>query len=100
MTQPEPIILDLNPEQGCTEIESLCMNCGENGITRLLLTKIPYFREVVIMAFECPHCNFRNNEVQSASTINETGIHVTLQIKNQKDLSRQVLKAETATVKF
>ena len=24
--------------------ESLCMNCGDNGITKFLLTKIPYFR--------------------------------------------------------
>jgi len=30
MTQPEPIILELNADQGCTEIESLCMNCHEN----------------------------------------------------------------------
>ena len=26
------------------EIESLCMNCRENGITKLLLTKIPFFK--------------------------------------------------------
>jgi len=98
--QPEPIVLELNAEQGCTEIESLCMNCHENGTTRLLLTKIPYFREVIIMAFECPHCGFRNNEVQSASEISETGVHAVCQIKSSKDLSRQVLKAETATCKF
>jgi zinc finger protein len=98
--QPEPIILELNPDQGCTEIESVCMNCRENGVTRLLLTKIPYFREVIIMAFECPHCGFRNNEVQSASEISETGIHCTCQVKTSKDLSRQVLKAETATARI
>ena len=61
------------------EIESLCMNCHENvslpnrllkdwltlnqGTTRLLLTKIPWFREIVIMSFECPHCGFKNSEV-------------------------------------
>ena len=33
------------------EMESLCMNCHENGITRLLLTKIPFFKEIVIMSF-------------------------------------------------
>jgi len=32
MSQPEPIVLELNAEQGCTEIESLCMNCHENVI--------------------------------------------------------------------
>lgn len=51
--------------QQATEVESLCMNCGKNGITRLLLTSIPHFREVILMAFECPHCGWRNNEIQS-----------------------------------
>jgi len=36
------------------------------------------------MAFECPHCGFRNNEVQSASEISETGVHAVCQIKNSK----------------
>ena len=55
------------------EIESLCMNCHKNGITRLLLTSIPYFKEIVIMSFECPHCGFKNAEIQPASQIQEKG---------------------------
>ncbi|GJS30019.1 hypothetical protein Tco_0490639, partial [Tanacetum coccineum] len=27
------------------QVESLCMRCGENGITRFLLTLIPHFRK-------------------------------------------------------
>lgn len=46
-------------------IESLCMHCEEQGITRLFLTSIPYFKEVVLMSFECPHCGYRNSEIQS-----------------------------------
>ena len=49
-----------------TVLKSLCMNCEEQGITRLLLTRIPFFRDVILMAFECPHCGFRSSEVQSA----------------------------------
>jgi hypothetical protein len=48
-----------NPEEKqklVEEIESLCINCEQNGTTRLLLTKIPFFREVIIMSFACPHC--------------------------------------------
>ena len=26
------------------EIESFCVNCEKNGITKLLLTKIPFFK--------------------------------------------------------
>lgn len=39
------------------------------GVTRLLLTSIPFFREVIVMSFRCEHCGFQNNEIQSAGQI-------------------------------
>ncbi|SCV00091.1 LAMI_0G02828g1_1 [Lachancea mirantina] len=82
------------------EIESLCMNCHENGTTRLLLTSIPYFREVVLMSFECPHCGFKNSEIQSASQIQEKGSRYMLKIEQKDDYNRQVIKSETAACRF
>src|SRR5690348_13100927 len=74
-TAPEanngPLFVNIDPDNPVMEIESLCMQCRENGLTRILLTKIPHFKEVIIMAFECPHCHFRNNEIQSAGEIQE-----------------------------
>ena len=96
----EVLFENIDGGQSITEIESLCMNCHENGTTKLLLTKIPHFREVVIMAFECPFCGFKNNEVQSASAVAMQGMRQSCVIKNQKDLSRQVVKSEFATVRF
>ncbi len=43
---------------------SLCMVCGGDGTTRMLTTKIPFFREVIISSFECDDCHWRNNEVR------------------------------------
>ena len=82
------------------EVESLCVACEENGTTRLLLTKIPHFKEVIIMAFECPHCGAKNNEIQSASAIAPQGQTQTLTVKDVRDLSRQVVKAESASIFF
>ncbi|KAI9158323.1 Zinc finger protein [Paramyrothecium foliicola] len=82
------------------EIESLCMNCHENGTTRMLLTAIPYFREVVIMSFACDHCGLQNNEIQAAGTIQPKGTHYELRLTHLADFSRQVVKADTAVVKF
>lgn len=79
-------------EKQMQEIESLCMRCHEQvcstlswlvfvlwrairlkthhqGSTRLLLTSIPYFKEVVVMSFRCEHCGHRDSEVQSAEEI-------------------------------
>ncbi|KAH8727477.1 zinc finger protein-like protein zpr1 [Phaeosphaeriaceae sp. PMI808] len=77
-------------------IESLCMNCHEDGTTRLLLTKIPFFREIVIMSFECPHCYFKNTEVQPAGEIQQRGVKYTLRVDTADDLSRQIVKSDTA----
>lgn len=82
------------------EIESLCMNCQKTGTTRLLLTSIPFFREIVIMSFSCPHCGFRNSEVQSAGRIQDKGSRYTLKIENEKDFNRQVVKSDTCVCKF
>jgi zinc finger protein len=35
----------------------------------MLLTSIPYFREVIIMSFRCDHCGNSNTEIQSAGEI-------------------------------
>ncbi|KAI8366903.1 ZPR1 zinc-finger domain-containing protein [Blakeslea trispora] len=95
----EPIFVDLS-ETEPTEIESLCMRCQENGTTRILLSKIPHFREIIIMAFECPHCNFRNNELQSAGTFNERGHTITLTVNGKNDMNRQLVKSDYCSVKF
>lgn len=82
------------------EIESMCMNCEKNGITRMLLTKIPFFREVIIMSFSCPHCGLKNSEIQSAGQIQEKGSKYTLRVETKKDLNRQVIKSDYCSCKF
>lgn len=82
------------------EIESLCMNCRENGVTRMLLTKIPFFREIVVMSFHCPHCGFHNSEIQPASDFQIKGSKYTLKIEDKKDLERQVIKSDYCSCKF
>lgn len=59
-------------EKAVEEIESLCMRCHEQGVTRMLLTSIPFFREIIVMSFRCEHCGWHNNEVQSAGSIRRT----------------------------
>ncbi|KAF9351161.1 nucleolar zinc-finger protein [Mortierella sp. AD094] len=95
-----PLFQDIDGDQQVTEIESLCMNCHENGMTRLLLTRVPHFREVVIMAFDCPHCGFRSNELQQANAIAMGGAIYTCKISTKADLNRQLVKTDTAVVKL
>lgn len=93
-------LTDEDGQKVVDEIESLCMNCHENGITRLLLTRIPFFREIIIMSFFCPHCNFKNSEIQSAGEIQQKGSRYELRLTTAADFSRQIVKSDTCVVKF
>ncbi|KAJ9475296.1 Zinc finger protein ZPR1 [Pseudozyma hubeiensis] len=82
------------------EVSSLCMECHKEGTTRMLLTYIPYFREVIVVSFSCPHCGNRNNEIQSAGQIQSKGCLYTVHVTSPADLNRQVVKSEWCTVKI
>lgn len=97
-TQPSIVYLNINPDEPVQEIESLCMNCHEQGLTRFLLCSIPYFRDIVIMSFNCEHCGFSNSEVQSTANLAEKGIRITLIVNSPEVLNRQVVKSEYATI--
>ncbi|CAG8483080.1 6526_t:CDS:2 [Ambispora leptoticha] len=94
-------VVDATDDEGKpTEIESYCVNCEQNGVTRLLLTRIPHWRDIIVMSFECEHCGFRNNEVQFAGVIAEKGCTYTCEISSPEDLDRQLVRSESASVKI
>lgn len=81
-----------------TVLQSLCMNCQENGETRLLLIKIPHFRDVMVSSFRCKHCSYSNNDVQSTGVIQEQGQRLKLVVVKPGDLNRQVIKSESCSL--
>ncbi|XP_068568684.1 zinc finger protein ZPR1 [Cebidichthys violaceus] len=83
-----------------TELESMCMNCHLNGTTRLLLTKIPFFKEVIVSSFSCANCSWSNTEIQSAGRIQDQGVCYTLKVRTKRDLNREVVKADSATTRI
>ncbi|KAJ2764680.1 nucleolar zinc-finger protein [Coemansia nantahalensis] len=94
----DQLFQDLHAEASAEEIESLCMRCHETGTTRLLLTRVPHFKSIILMAFECPHCGLKNNEVQSGESIQEEGHRHELRCTTKADLSRQVVRNGTASI--
>ncbi|XP_066495589.1 zinc finger protein ZPR1 [Tiliqua scincoides] len=86
-------------EQQPDEIESLCMACLRHGVTRLLLTRIPFFREIVVSSFTCNSCGWSNSEVQSAGRIQDQGVCYTLAISKKQDMNREVVKTDCATAR-
>ena len=52
------------------------------------------------MSFYCPHCHFKNSEIQAAGQIQERGCKQMLKLNTAEDLSRQVVKSDTCVAKF
>jgi zinc finger protein len=94
-TEARPAFTDLSADDDnqLTEIGSLCMNCYEQGQTRLLLTRIPYYKDVILSSFECEHCHFKNNDIQPAQRVELYGILINVHCMNSKDLNRQFVKS-------
>ncbi|XP_063799355.1 zinc finger protein ZPR1 [Pseudophryne corroboree] len=87
-------------EQQPVEIESLCMSCYQNGVTRLLFTKVPFFKEIIVSSFTCDSCGWCNTEIQSAGRIMEQGVRYSLRVRNRRDVNREVVKTDYATTRI
>ncbi|XP_065055965.1 zinc finger protein ZPR1-like [Rhopilema esculentum] len=87
-------------DQEASVIQSMCTSCEREGTTRLLFTKIPFFKEIILISFECPHCGNKNNEIQSAGPIQDKGSRITTKITGLKDLNRQVVKQSSASFRI
>ncbi|KAJ0266577.1 ZPR1 zinc-finger domain protein [Hirschfeldia incana] len=87
------------PEEVMT-FPSTCGACTKPCETRMFVTKIPYFQEVIVMASTCEDCGYRNSELKPGGAIPEKGKKITLSVKNISDLSRDVIKSDTAGVKI
>lgn len=67
-------------------------------MTTMLPTKVPLFREIIIMHLQCDDCNFRNSEVSFGGEIQELGKKITFQLTSPADLDRQLIKSDSATL--
>jgi zinc finger protein len=85
----------------CILHDCYCPNCeGGKAKTYMLPTKVPGFREIIVVSLTCPDCAFRNSEVTFGGEIQMQGSFVKLTVQNPEDLNRQVLKSDSAILKF
>lgn len=73
-----------------------CPDCSAVAETRMFSTRIPYFRDVVVMCTSCDACGYRDAELRSGGEIPARGRTVTLAVRGAQDLGRDVIKSETS----
>lgn len=74
------------------QFPATCPMCKEPGIQKMLDVRIPFFKEVIVMAFICDECGFKNSEIKSGGAIAPKGRRLTLRVKGAEDLARDLLK--------
>lgn len=52
------------------------------------------------MSDSCDVCGFKSSEIKGGGAISERGRLITVHVSEQEDLRRDVIKADTATVRF
>lgn len=82
------------------EIESLCTQCQQNGKTRMLMTKIPFFKEVIVTSFECDSCGNRNTEVTFGGKIADYGTKIEFLVDKEDAFKRDIVKSEFAYIEI
>ena len=69
---------------------------------RVLQLTLPMKRfdlqEVVIMSNACEVCGYRSSDVKAGGGVSEKGSHIILDVSEQDDLRRDVIKAESASI--
>lgn len=64
------------------------------------MTRIPFYKELVISSFECPHCDFKNNQLDPAIELKPEGVRLTLMIENKEDLDRYVITTDYTSIQI
>jgi zinc finger protein len=81
-----------------------CYACGIPGHTRMCVTDVPHFREIILMAFSCDNCGFRDVEVKPGGAIPEHGTVITLKLDGREnmavDLRRDCIKSDSASIQI
>lgn len=65
-----------------------CHVCMREGLNKMCIVSVPYFKEITIMSFNCDFCGAKNSDVKVGGGISEKGIRITLNVESEDDLKR------------
>uniref|UniRef100_A0A7S3DST4 Zinc finger ZPR1-type domain-containing protein n=1 Tax=Entomoneis paludosa TaxID=265537 RepID=A0A7S3DST4_9STRA len=77
---------------------SSCPHCHQPTETKMCVTDIPHFPEVILMSLTCHDCGYKSNEIKGGGAIPRHGCRVSVTVQSVADLTRHVLKSDTAGI--
>jgi ZPR1 zinc finger protein len=77
-----------------------CPSCYQPTTTNMCITDIPHFKEVIIMSLACDNCGYTSREIKGGSAIPKCGRRIVVTVTSDEDLSREILKSDTAGIQI
>ena len=62
------------------KFETPCYTCDKSGAIQMCFSSIPFFKEIIIMAFHCDYCGYRNSEIKEGGGVGEKSKRITFKV--------------------
>lgn len=85
-------------DEAVMKFPTTCPSCGASTDTDMCVMNIPHFKEIIIMSMTCEYCGYKSNEVKGGGEIPSHGTKIKLRAETTHDMSRGVVKSDTACV--
>ena len=66
----------------------------------MCMSSIPFFKEIIIMAFSCDYCGYRNTEIKHGGGISKHATKIVFYVNSEKDLNRDIFKSDSCSLEI
>ena len=64
----------------------------------MCIASIPFFKEIIIMAFSCDICGYRNTEIKNGGGISDKATRIVFKVEKAEDLNRDCFKSDSCVL--
>ena len=85
---------DDDVKKSVMRFETDCYSCLSKGFSQMCVSSIPFFKEIIIMAFACDACGYKSTEIKTGGGVGPKGRKVTFHFEKEEDLNRDCFKSD------
>ncbi len=61
----------------------------------MCIANVPFFKEIIIMAFSCDFCGYRNTDIKQGGGMSEKATRIVFKVEKPEDMNRDCFKSDT-----
>ena len=72
-----------------------CPGCFRPGHVKMCQATIPFFKEIIIMAYACDYCGHKSTEIKQGGGISPNASKITFHVQGPEDINRDIFKSDS-----